>query len=77
MKKYLGIGIVTILLIGFAACKSRHEVDKVSQVELPTEMIDNDWNKALALSKEKGKAHFILNSTPNGVCIAKSLSKTL
>lgn len=59
MKKYLGIGIVAILLIGLAACKSRHEVDKVSQVELPTEMIDNDWNKALALSKEKGKPIYI------------------
>lgn len=59
MKKYIGIGVLAFVLIGFTACKTKKTADKVGQVELPTEMIDNDWNKALALSKEKGKPIYI------------------
>jgi len=59
MNKSLILGIAFALMIGFTACKPKKSIDKVSSVELPTEMIDNDWNKALALSKEKGKPIYI------------------
>ena len=59
MIKNISIGLVAVLIIGFAACKSRNVTDKMGKGEFPTEMIDNDWNKALVLSKEKGKPIYI------------------
>jgi len=49
--KQIVLGLTMMVLIGIQSCKT----DKVSKIELPQEIIDNDWDKAVQLSKERNK----------------------
>lgn len=60
MKKLLISLSVVIILVSLGCRIFRpKEVDRVGKVELPQEIIDNDWDKALTLSKEKNKPIYI------------------
>ncbi len=55
MIKKIALGLVLMAFIGVQACKT----DKVSKVELPQEMLDNDWDKAMSLAQEKNKPIYV------------------